>query len=259
MEEYLSQKYAEILEAEDIIELFENVKKAFGSTEKAAEKCEIARTTPYAWNRVNYVKTITKTKVLKASLETNLISTLGLLTNKSKNRTGDILLAYLSAIFQEAMVEDQSNFENTLDRFLSVRQEYYGLINDALRDEVNLMYKTISEKALRLDINLPQNSIATIDTDRIIEMIPYVISDLAIRKIDPVEITNKYGLPLEIPLVINSALEPIISSTTRINTKATENIWFSIGSEKTARNPNDMFEKIESGVEATLYEAPIPA
>jgi hemerythrin superfamily protein len=234
MEEYLAQKYAHILDAEDIMELFENIKNVYGSIQKAAAKCDVARTTPYGWEQANYVKTITKIKVLKASLEANLIETLRVLTNKSKDRTGDLLLAYMTAIYQKAIDINQPEFEQILDRFLVTRQEHNGLIRDTLYDEVTLMTQTIAEKAMRLQINLPQDSIEHIEPLHILEIIPDIVWDLVMKRLDPIAITNKYGVPIEIPITIQGALEPIISGSTKLTTQPVTDVWIGYGKLKVA-------------------------
>jgi len=234
VEEYLSQKYAHILDAEDIMELFEKIKDVCGSIQKAAEKCDVARTTPYGWEQANYVKTKTKIKVLKASLEASLIETLKVLTNKSKDRTGDVLLTYMTAIYHKAIDSNQPEFEQILDRFLAARQDNYGLISDTLQDEVTLMTQIIAEKAMELQITLPQDPIEHIDPVHMLEIIPDIILDLAMRRLDPVNITSKYGVPIEIPITIQDALEPVISSSTRLTTQPVAAGWINIGTLKAA-------------------------
>ena len=72
-------------------------------------------------------------------LRTNLIETLKLLTTKSKNQTGDILITYLSAIHQAAVEAEENDFASLLNQFFNVKQEYSGLIRDTLKKEVSLM------------------------------------------------------------------------------------------------------------------------
>ncbi len=234
VEEYLSRKYAHILDAEDIMELFEKIKAVYGSIQKAAEKCDVARTTPYGWEEANYVKTITKIKVLKASLEVNLIETLNVLTNKSKDITGDLLLTYMTTIYQKAIDANQPEFDHILARFLAAKQENYGLIRDTLQDEVTLMTQTIAEKAMELQIALPQVPIEHIEPVHMLEIIPDIVLDLVLKRLDPLNITNKYGVPIEIPITIQGALEPVISSSTMLATKPDAEHWINIGKLKGA-------------------------
>ena len=225
MEEYLSKKYAQILDAEDIMDLFETITDVYGSIEKAAEKCEVARTTPYGWKKANYVKTITKIKVLKASLQANLIKTLNVLTKKSKNRTEDVLLTYINTIYQKAIDANNLDFEPLMNLFFVTSQEHYGLIRDVLEDEIALMTKTLAEKAIEVGITLPPDPLEQIDQGYMLEIIPDIVFDLAMKKMNPIDITNKYGVPLEIPLTIQDALDPIISSSTKLTTEPLSTPW----------------------------------
>ena len=55
----------------------------------------------------------------------NIIETLELLTSKSKDRTGDILLTYLNVIYQKSFSANQQEFEGVLNRFINAKQEYH--------------------------------------------------------------------------------------------------------------------------------------
>jgi hypothetical protein len=238
LEEYLSQKYAYILDAEDIEELFANVTEAEGSIQKAVDRCNVARTTPYGWKKANYVKTITKMKILKASLETNLTETLRLLTRKSKDRTSDLLLTYMNVIYQKSFNTSREEFERILNRFLNAKQEHHGLIHDLLQDEVTLISKELAKKARELEITVPQDSIENIEPMVIMDIIPDIILDLVSKKLKPLEIANRYGVPIEIPLIIENALEPVISSSTTLSAPTAAENWLKYYQmKKQAREP----------------------
>lgn len=215
LEDYLSQKYANILDAEDVEDLFKNMTRVYGSMLKAAEKCGVARTTAYGWQRANYLKSVTKMKVLKAGLEANLIETLKLLTNKSEDRSADLLFTYLSSIYQKAIEVGQTNFQQILEHFLAARHKHYGLIRDTIQNEVTLMVQTLATKAMELQIPFPQDPIENIEPTYLLEIIPDIVTDLAVERVDPIEIVNRYGVPIEVPNTVKEALEPVISISTR--------------------------------------------
>ena len=215
METHLSGKYSSLLDIEDVESLFENLKGIHGSIRKAADKCGVARSTAYGWEKAKYVKSITRTKILKASLEENLIETLGFLTNKSKERTSDLLLTYLSSIYQKAIRADREMFQNLLPQFLNARQEHFGLIQDALQDEVNKIVSVLIERAIEFQIRLPQDSLDMIKSSYLLKIMPDLMRDIFIERVDLREIANRYGVPFEIPITIENAWKAVIPRLTK--------------------------------------------
>lgn len=227
MERYLSSKYSSLLDIEDIESLFEKLKQVHGSIRKAANKCGVARSTAYGWQEAKYVKAITKTKILKTSLEENLIETLDFLTNKSKERTSDLLLTYLSSIYQRAIREDREMFQNLLLQFLNARREHFGLTQDTLQDEVSKMLSVLTEKATEFQIHLPQDSLDMIKSSYLLEIMPDLVSDISIERVNLSEIANRYSVPLEVPMTLENVWKAIIPrfATTFAQRPATKELW----------------------------------
>lgn len=227
METYLSRKYSSLLDIEDVESLFEKLKQAYGSIRKTADKCGVARSTAYGWEKAKYVKSITRMKILKASLEVNLIETLGFLTNKSKERTSDLLLTYLSSIYQRAIREDIEIFPNLLLRFLDARREHFGLIQDALQDEVGEMMSILTERATEFQIPLAQDSLDMIKSSYLLKIMPDLIHDIFIERADLSEIANRYGVPLEVPTTLENVWKAIIPrfATTFAQQTTTKGLW----------------------------------
>lgn len=227
METYLSKKYSGLLDIEDVESLFEKLKQTYGSIRKTANKCGVARSTAYGWEKANYVKSITKMKILKKSLEDNLIETLGFLANKSKERTSDLLLTHLSSIHQRAIREDRENFRNLLLKFLNTRREHFGLIQDTLEDEVNSMLSILAERATEFQLPLPQDSLDMLKSSYLLEIMPDLMHDLFIERAGLSEIVNTYSVPLEVPMTLKNVWKEVIPklATTFAQQIATKGMW----------------------------------
>jgi hypothetical protein len=209
MESHLSQKYSSLLEIEDVESLFERLKQTYGSIRKTADIVGVARSTAYGWEKARYLKYVTRTKILKASLETNLIETLAFLTSKSKDRTSDLLLAYLSSMYQEAVKADRAGFENLLSQIMTARREHFGLIGDTLQDEISEMLSSLSERATRFQISLPQDSLDMLRPSYLLEIMPDLLGDIFVRREDVSEIAKRYSVPPAVPLTLESIWEAV--------------------------------------------------
>jgi len=210
METNLSTKYSSLLDIEDVESLFEKLKEIYGSIRKAADKCGVARSTAYSWEKAKYVKSITRTKILKASLEENLIQTLGFVAGKSKERASDLLLTYLSSIYQEAIGKDRENFQNLLNQFLNARREHSGLIQDTLQDEVSEIMSILTERAKEYQIPLLPDPLDMIQSSYILEIMPDLIREIFVEGTSLGEIAKKHDIPLEVPLAFENAWNTII-------------------------------------------------
>lgn len=204
MEAYLSKKYSSLLDIEDVESLFEKLKETYGSIGKTAAVCGVARSTAYGWEKANYLKSITRTKILKTSLEKNLIETLAFLTDKSKERTSDLLHIYLSSIYQEAIRKDRGDFQNLLNRILAARREHFGLIQDSLQDEVSKMMSVLTKRAAGFQISLPQDSLDMLTSNHLLEVMPYLMRDIFVEGADLSQIASRYNVPLEVPMTLDS-------------------------------------------------------
>ncbi len=209
METHLSSRYSSLLDVEDVEYLFEKLKQANGSISKAVVQCGVARSTVYGWQKANYVKSVTKMKILKASLEKNLIETLGFITSRSKERTSDLLFTYLSSIYQKALREDRGSFQNLLKQILDARRVHFGLIQDSLQDEVSEMLSVLTERAREFRINLPEDSLDMIRSSYLLKIIPDLTRDIFVEAADVGEIANRYSVPLEVPRILEESWKAI--------------------------------------------------
>jgi len=208
----LSQKYAGLLDVEDVEELFKKLTESYGSLNLAARACGIARTSVYGWENANYVKSITKKKVLNACLKRDITETLNFITSRSKEKTADLLITYLSSMYQKAIEKSASKevFQNLLSQFLKARDEHFGFIQDTLEDEVRTMLTTLSEKAIDFGVFIPLDSTDMIKPSYLLEIAPSIIKDVFVKRIDKIEVSRKYNISIEIPTIFERALEEIL-------------------------------------------------
>lgn len=227
METYLTKKYSSLLDIEDVESLFETLKQIYGSIGKAADRCGVARSTAYRWETAKYVKSITKIKILEASLKEKLVETLSFLSNKSKERTSDLLLTYLSSIYQKALRETPENFPNLLLQFANARQNHFGLIQDTLQDEINSMMSILAEKAVEFQVSFPQDSLDMIKPSYLLKIIPDLMHEMFVEKIKMSEIVNRYHVPLEVPTTLENAWSAVIQSfgTTFAQQTQPQRLW----------------------------------
>lgn len=179
MSEYIVNRYAGILTKEDVRQMFDALTERWGGNQsEATRQCSLPHKTPYDWEKAGYLKLDTKRKVLDACLRTDFISTLDYLLKRSTDRTVDILLTILSAIYARAM-ECNSNeqFVDLLDRFGNLRAANRGSISDHIDDEVNDMLWLLREKAEEFNVPLPQRSIEDLSARELLDALP-LMSDM---------------------------------------------------------------------------------
>lgn len=206
----LAERYAHLLDVEDVIDLFDNLAGIYNGIEGASARCGIARSTPYGWEEAEYIKLETKKKVLDASLNERPTETLDFLMKKSKEKTADLLLMYLSIIYQRALDEsiDFEAFENLLNTFLTARRNHFGLISDEIEDDVNEMLTVLEEEAKKRDITPSPDTLNMIKPRYLLEIMPNVVSDI-VQKKNLLAVSRKYNVPMEVPQALSMALEGV--------------------------------------------------
>jgi len=180
---YLAEKYAYLLQKEDVSQLFQELEKTHGSISKACRECGIVRKTKYDWNRTISLKLDTKKKVLKALMKINSEKILEYLLVRSKENTVDLLSINLSYLYEKAMAEniEERSFIQSIKRFEKIKNEHAGLIRE-IEEEIGDMSRFIREKALQLGVTLPPEPIDTFRPSHLLEMIPTVIDTIYYRQ-----------------------------------------------------------------------------
>jgi len=248
----LVERHAYLLDVEDAIDLFDNLARIYHGIKGASARCGIARSTRYIWEEAEYIKLETKKKVLDASLNERPAETLDFLMKKSKENTADLLLMYLSIIYQRALDEsiDSEAFENLLNTFLTARRNHFGLISDEIEDDVNEMLMVLEGEAKKRDITPSPDTLNMIKPRYLLEIMPNVVSDI-VQKKDLLAVSRKYDVPMEVPQALSKALEGMTVRRTILSFYQEKITVEGVKSEETSLT--DLLNGIESEITAESY------
>jgi len=170
---YITKQYADMLTKEDVLQLFDQLQRKFGSRNKASKICGFTNKTTYEWEKVKYVKSTTKEKLLKASLQHNFLYTLEYLFNRSNRRNVNILSTFLSTLYSFLLEsESKNNFEKNYLTFFNFKTKNRGLIRDQIEDELSDMYFYLIPKANELKAQLPPIPTNDISSKELLDAIP---------------------------------------------------------------------------------------
>lgn len=178
---YLAERYAHLLSKEDVLELFQDLVKAYEENiSEACRKCGIQRKTVYDWIRARSLRLSTKKKVLKALIETEPERTLDFLLTRSKEITVELLSINLSNVYAKAMAEGISrrSFIGAVKKFEDIKNRHIGLLWE-LEEELADMTYHIRERASTLNVALPAESVDTIRPSHMLEMVPAVVDAIS--------------------------------------------------------------------------------
>jgi len=161
MSNYIVEKYAGMLNEEDVNTLFKLLIEQIGNNRsKAARRCGVTGKATYDWENAAYVKLGTKKKVLEASLRENFLSTMEYLLNRSNDQNIDMLQNILSTLYADALDATTLDcFKQALTQFDTIRMNNLGKIRDGLQNEVTDMTQTLRNKAAELGVPVPAKSI----------------------------------------------------------------------------------------------------
>lgn len=201
MSSILAEKYADLLSSEDVSKLFNNLEKALGSRTEAARICRLERKTTYDWEKTDEIRLRTKRRVLRAFLDSLPEEALKFMTERSVEKSVDILRIFLSAIYEGALNEQISReeFQRLTSKFEDIKRKYAGLILDNLEVEVGDMCRSLSEKGSDLGLTLPESPSDVVRLSKLSRVIPTLIRAISVRTpltADP-EIAKDLNFPLE--------------------------------------------------------------
>jgi len=160
MSEYLAEKYAELLTKGDAMELFKLIENRFGTIKDACEAVGIERKTFYDWKKaVKEIKVKTKKKLLKFLLEEHPIDTLEFLTDRSAQRTIELLKLTLSTIYEHAIVSDREEFKRLSLKFANILRKYDEPLTHHIDVEISDMVMGFLRKSEELNISIEKPSV----------------------------------------------------------------------------------------------------
>ena len=228
---YLAERYAHLLSKEDVLELFQDLVKAYQENlSEACRKCGIQRKTAYDWARARSLRLSTKKKVLEALIKTKPERTLDFLLARSKETTVDLLSLNLSYVYTKAMAEstDPRSFVDAVKKFEKIKSKHIGLTWE-LEEEMGDMTYHLREKALTLQVPLATEFVDVIKPSQMLEMIPSVVSAISRRRFaSPSQLATDLKVPENLVQVISQAIGIPIFGAPRTET-AQSGLPFDIG------------------------------
>jgi len=200
---YLMNFYADTLQKNDVIELFEILEEECGSRLQAAEFCSLERKTVYDWKNVEEIKLTTKQKVVEAVLKVKPEKAYEFIISRLEQRTADVLFLLFVFLYDFLVVEEHSKQEFTerFTMFNEFKKKYGGLIHKLLEEETGDMSKVIRDKAQRIGVPIPLTSVEEMDSHEIIELIPEVIKEMKNEKYQHLDdrcIAQEFNLSVEL-------------------------------------------------------------
>lgn len=204
--------FASFLEIDDIQHIYMELEREVGAT-RAASICGIARTTPDRWREVEFIRPETKTKVLKACIEEIPLTSFEILAERGKERIGDLILTYLSVVYNKALTQINSEFNETFQLFQRLRRDYNGIINNTIEEQIRDMLQILLEKAHSMGFDYPRDDISTITSKNLLESLPHLMEDISVRRISPEDIAHQFQLDVAIPYAIAEAVHRIEQSS----------------------------------------------
>lgn len=146
---YLVNRYAQSLTKYDSKALFEFLAETKGSIKAASEEAEITRKTVYDWqNSSSEMRSLTKRKILEASLENDYFGTMEMLIRKISDDKNEILERYINETLNRLLsVGDQQEFEKLANKFERYLKEHSGAIFDIPTIRLSKIMGLINTKA----------------------------------------------------------------------------------------------------------------
>lgn len=144
---YLAKEYANLLNDETVISLFEElIKINKGNRTKAAKKCGLSRKTVYDWPATKEdIKLSTKIKVLDEAFNQIPEESLEKIMERLSDSGTDVLTSYLSSIYEKAFsAKSKKNLSVLLDRFNIISEKYSGWIYKNLDFELEDMMEKLA-------------------------------------------------------------------------------------------------------------------
>ena len=211
-----AEKYANLLNSEDTMYLFKKLVGYWGNVSTAVSKCNISRKTAYDWGLVNPsssansnfihdvrkldIKFDTKLKVLEESLESLPIETLDHLTKRTTSSCADLLVSYLTILYEMAAQSNNSEeFQNYVSKFSKAISEFSGLIYNSLEYEVSDMLGEIRNISEGYGLQWKPSNFRLYDTNSIQLMLTEIVKFLISSETEnPETLAERLQIPVGI-------------------------------------------------------------
>lgn len=195
--------YVELLNEEDLLNLFDIVRNGAGSLSKAAVECGIERKTIYdMMNEGKQARRKTKERILRAALKENTEKSIEIMLKKTINQTKEIYVSYLSLLYQKVMrVRSEAEFKNSASKFESIVELYTSSVLGNLPEDLASMTDEFIEKGTEFGISYNPPYPTVINVRTLAVKIPALIRDILTSPgIDPMVLAKKWSFDPSIAL-----------------------------------------------------------
>lgn len=196
---YLVDRYSQSLTKFDVIELFERLREAKGTITAATKEVDVTRKTVNDWDKsTDDVKTVTKRKILKASLKADPLGTMDYLVRKNAADYHEILERYINVAFKRILsLDDPVEFQESISSFEKYIKSYRGALFDIKTTPIEEMMDAINQKAGSLGVEGIIQDIDLIPPRRLSLKFINLLEVFNRKTMFKEEMAEKIGLPNE--------------------------------------------------------------
>ena len=173
------EKYANYLDSEGAILLFDKLQKEFGNKlEPTATECGITKASVYGWRtRKEDVKHSTKVKILETSIEKLPLDTFLYLTDKLYKSSSETLLTCLSTLYEQTYdAKNADEFLKTVNMFENIVKKYAGLIYQEHDLEVNKLFLSMNDFAKSKNFHWMPHQTVLLEYTAVQQLVPQMVA-----------------------------------------------------------------------------------
>lgn len=207
----LAEEYANYLDSDAAIQLFNNIKKSMGNNrELASKECDISKKSTYDWDeRKGDLKHSTKVKILEKAIEQFPVESFQFITQNLYDAGTETLMSGLSTIYEQSFdSNDTLEFQQHVNEFEIMTKQYAGLIYKHRDLEVNHMFSKLKQYADKNSYDWKPTQTILYDYESIKKIIPKIVSSYIFYSFphSAEELAERENLPLDLVNDIHNEL-----------------------------------------------------
>jgi hypothetical protein len=197
--QYLLDRYSQSLTKYDSQNLFHRLMEKTGSLSAATKEVEITRKTVYDWeNSAEDLKTITKRKILDASLEVDPYETLDFLVRKSAIDYHEVLERYINASLDRILAtDDPKELQLRISDFEKYILSHNGGLFEIKTIPIEEITHLINKKAASKGVKGIATNIDLVSPRKLAQKFISLLEVFSMKTMTKHEMPNRLGLPKE--------------------------------------------------------------
>lgn len=194
---YLADRYAEVLTKYDVQTLFGWLTEYYGNLSAASDALGIQRKTVYDWDKnSDDVRTITKRKILDATLKCDSERTTLFLLEKMYGDLNELLARHVSLTHRKIMQSsDPSELSKHLAAFRDLLGKHGTILFDSDEDKMNHLIDEINKKCLVFKLSPIERSIRNIPPESLAQRFSALLEVLRDKRLSRHDIIASFDLP----------------------------------------------------------------